>query len=78
MGAASDIGQSVGRGTALLIDHCRRLDCLTGRTRCPARPSRERLERRIGADLAGGLVQALSGDHRLVRPRWTDRLRKAL
>ena len=38
----------------------------------------ERLEGLIGPDLAGGLVRALSGDHRLVRPRWADGLREAV
>jgi hypothetical protein len=75
VGTAADITGSMGRGTALLLDHCRRLDQPPGAGR---RPGRERLEGLIGPDLAGGLVRALSGDHRLVRPRWADGLREAV
>ena len=74
MGAAAG-SRYVGRGSALLLDHCGRLDRLMGGGR---RPGRERLEGLIGPDLAGGLVRALSGDHRLVRPRWADGLREAV
>jgi hypothetical protein len=77
VGTTVGIGESVGRGTTLLIDHCRRLERLTAAARRPAPPG-ERLEGLIGPDLAGGLVRALSGDHRLVRPRWADGLREAI
>jgi hypothetical protein len=77
MGTANEIGGSVRRGTTLLIDHCSRLDRLTGGSRRPARPGQERLEGLIGPDLAGGLVRALSGDHRLARPRWADGIGEA-
>jgi hypothetical protein len=78
MGTVTDsrsVGRgSAGRGSALLLDHCGRLDRLMDGGR---RPGRERLEGLIGPDLAGVLVRALSGDHRLVRPRWADGLREA-
>jgi hypothetical protein len=63
------------RGSALLLDHCRRLEELMRGDRPPAR---ERLERLVGPKLSAGLVRALSGDHRLVSPRWADRLGEAL
>ena len=79
MGTATDstsVGRdSVGRGSALLLDHCGRLDQLI---RGAHRPGRERLEGLIGPDLASSLVRALSGDHRLVTPRWADYVREAV
>lgn len=78
MGTSNEIGEPVGRGTALLVDHCSRLDRARGGSRRPARPGRERLERLIGPDLAGGLVRALSGDHRLARPSSAEGLGEAL
>lgn len=73
--ATAPARDSVGRGSALLLDHCDRLDRLIAGER-PS--SRERLQALIGPELAGSLIRALSGDHRLVRPRWADALRDAV
>jgi hypothetical protein len=53
------------RGTFLLLDHFARLERLGASER--ARP-KERLESRLGPDLARRLVRSLAGDHAL-RPR---------
>jgi len=53
------------RGTALLLDHCARLDRLLASE--PPRP-RERLDSSLGPDLSRLLVRSLAGDHAL-RPR---------
>jgi hypothetical protein len=50
------------RGTCLLLAHCRLLERLTSSERQPAQ---ERLERRIGDELASVLLRGLAGDHRL-------------
>jgi len=50
------------RGSALLLDHCHRLERLTGPE---GRAARERLEIAVGSDLVRVLLAALVGDHGL-------------
>lgn len=69
--AAAHTAPAPARGTSLLLDHCSLVGRLTGPGRASAR---ERLERRVGQDLARVLVRGLSGDHR-VRPLLLLRLR---
>ena len=47
------------RGSLLLLDHCARLERLTGASR---RSARERLEAELGSDLAKRLLGSLCGD----------------
>jgi hypothetical protein len=47
------------RGSLLLLDHCARLERLTGASR---RSARERLEAELGPDLAKRLLGSLCGD----------------
>ncbi len=50
------------RGTRLLLEHCARLERLTSGASASAS---ERLERRLGRELAARLRLALCGDHAL-------------
>ena len=49
----------LGRGTALLLDHCARVERLTSARR---RSARERLEAELGSDLAQRLLGSLCGE----------------
>ena len=50
------------RGSALLLDHCARLELLTAGG---GRSARERLETALGREFVRMLLGALCGDHRL-------------
>lgn len=64
--------EPAGRGSLLLLDHCARLERLTGNR--GRRSARERLEAELGSDLARRLLGTLCRDAGSARPRVDARL----
>jgi hypothetical protein len=56
---AHGVLEPAGRGSLLLLDHCARLERLTGNR---GRSARERLEAELGSDLARRLLGTLCRD----------------